>query len=254
MPRVITTTEPGLSAGTLDLPAAKGVFITGTDTEVGKTVIAGAAAVLQRSRGLRVGVFKPIATGCRHDIRLGLVSSDAEFLAACAEVAYGLPMICPCCYATPAAPVVAARHEHRPIDFDAITRCYRYIADNSDFVIVEGIGGLLVPITHQYLVADLAREFDLPLVIVGRSGLGTINHTLLTLEAARARQLHVAGIVLNTYEPDGATLAEETAPEVIARAGKVPPPLMIPKDAQLDVQSGRVGSRILGAMKEARWL
>lgn len=230
------------------------MFVTGTDTEVGKTVIAGAAAMLQRSRGLRVGVFKPIATGCRTDIRLGLVSSDSEFLAACAQATCGLPMICPCCYTTPAAPVVAARHEHRPIDFDAISRSYRYIVENSDFVIVEGIGGLLVPITQKYSVADMAGAFGLPLVIVGRAGLGTINHTLLTLEAARMRDLKVAGVVLNGYEPDGATLAEETAPEVIAKAGKIVPPLMIPKDQHLDMRRGRVGSRILGALKEARWL
>jgi dethiobiotin synthetase len=254
MAQVITTNEPDLSVGTLDLPAAKGVFITGTDTEVGKTVIAGGAATLLRSRGLRVGVFKPIATGCRKDIRLGLVSQDAEFLAACAEATYGLPMICPCCYGTPAAPVVAARHEHRPIDFDAISRSYRYIVENSDFVIVEGIGGLLVPITEKYSVADLAKEFALPVVIVGRSGLGTINHTLLTLEAARARDLSVGGVVLNGYSADGATLAEETAARVIAKAGGVAVPLVVPNDKHLDVSCGRVGPGILGALKEARWL
>ncbi len=254
MPHVITRNETDLSVGTLDLPAAKGVFITGTDTEVGKTVIAGAAAMLQRKRGLRVGVFKPIATGCRNDIRLGLVSTDAEFLAACAEATCGLQMICPCCYATPAAPVVAARHEHRPIDYEAISRCYRYIVDNSDFVIVEGIGGLLVPMTQKYSVADLAVEFALPLVIVGRAGLGTINHTLLTLEAARARGLKVAGIVLNGYTADGATLAEETTPQVIAKVAKVPVPLVVPRDKHLDMQRPRVGPGILAALKEAAWL
>ncbi len=246
--------EPDLSTGTLDLPAAKGVFITGTDTEVGKTVIAGAAAVIARSRGRRVGVFKPISTGCRHDQRLGLVSEDAEFLAAAAETAYDVRTIGPCCYHTPAAPLVAARHEHRPIDYDAISTAYRYIVDSSDFVIVEGIGGLLVPITWKYTVADLAAAFGLPLVIVGRSSLGTINHTLLTLEAAAARGLKVAGVVLNGYNPDGATLAEETAPEVIAGGKKAGLPLMVPRDKHLDIQRGRIGPGILGALKEARWL
>ncbi len=254
MARVITTNEPDLSSGTLDLPPAKGVFITGTDTEVGKTVIAGAAALLQRSRGMRVGVFKPIATGCRHDIRLGLVSSDAEFLAACAEADYGLHTISPCCYSTPVAPLVAVRHEHRPIDFHEISRAYQYLIENTDFVIVEGIGGLLVPLTQRYSVADLAAEFGLPLVIVGRSALGTINHTLLTLEAARARNLDVAGIVLNGYDADTATLAEETAPQIIAKVGKVAVPLAVPKDKHLDMSRGRLGPEILAAMKEARWL
>jgi dethiobiotin synthetase len=254
MPRIITATEPDLSTGTLDLPAARGVFITGTDTEVGKTVIAGAAAMLQRSRGLRVGVFKPVATGCRRDIRLGLISADAEFLASCAGTDYDIRTICPCCYSAPAAPLVAVRREHRAIDYGAISHSYRHIVGASDFVIVEGIGGLLVPVTAKYNVADFAREFGLPLVIVGRSALGTINHTLLTLEAARARDLKVAGIVLNGYDPDGATLAEETAGRIIAEAGKVPLPLMVPKDKHLDVQRGRVGPGILGALKEARWL
>jgi dethiobiotin synthetase len=254
MPAAIATKEAGLSTGSLDLPAARGVFITGTDTGVGKTVIAGAAAMLQRIRGLRVGVFKPIATGCRADLRLGLVSPDAEFLAGCAETAYDVRMICPCCYATPAAPFVAARHEHRPVDYDAISRCYRYVGENSDFVIVEGIGGLLVPVTQKHNVADLAVAFGLPLVIVGRSGLGTINHTLLTLEAARARDLKVAGIVLNRYNPDGATLAEETAPEVIGKVAKAPVPLMVPNDDSLDMQRARIGPGVLGALKEARWL
>lgn len=238
----------------MDLPPAKGFFVTGTDTEVGKTVIAGACARLLRGRGARVGVFKPIATGCRHDPRLGLVSSDAEFLAACAETTYDLRIISPCCYLTPAAPLVAAEHEHRPIDFDAIAQAYRYIVQNSDIVIVEGIGGLLVPITGSVSVADMAAMFDLPLVIVGRIGLGTINHTLLTLEAARQRGLKVAGVVLNGYDPSGATLAEETASRTIAAVAKILPPIVVPKDKHLDMSRGRIGAGILGALKEARWL
>lgn len=243
-----------LSTGRLDLPQAKGLFITGTDTEVGKTVIAGACAMLLRGRNVRVGVFKPIATGCASDARLGLTSADAECLAHCAQTTYDLRVIGPCCYSMPAAPLVAARHEHRPIDLDVISQCYRYIVDNSDFVIVEGIGGLLVPITQTMTVADMAGAFNLPLVIVGRTGLGTINHTLLTLEAAKARDLKVAGVVLNGYEPGSATLAEETAAEVIANVGKIAPPIVVPKDKHLDMARGRIGANILGALKEARWL
>ncbi len=210
--------------------------------------------MLMRSRGLKVGVMKPIATGCRNDIRLGLVSDDAEFLAHCAETDYDLRVISPCCYVTPAAPLVAVRHEHRPIDYDVISQSYRYIVQNSDFVIVEGIGGLLVPVTEKVTVADMAEAFGLPLVIVGRTGLGTINHTLLTLNAARSRAMKVAGVVLNGYEPSSATLAEETAAEVIAKVGKIAAPLVVPKDRHLDVSRGRIGAGILGAMKEARWL
>jgi dethiobiotin synthetase len=250
----VIVAERGVSVGRLDLVAARGLFVSGTDTEVGKTVIAGACAILLRSRGVRVGVMKPIATGGRSDARLGLVSADAEFLAHCGETAYDVRVICPCCYATPAAPLVAARHEHRPIDYDVISQSYRYIVENSDFVIVEGIGGLLVPVTQKVTVADMAGAFGLPMVIVGRMGLGTINHTLLTLEVARARGLKVAGVVLNGYDPNGATLAEETAAEVIAKVGKVASPIVVPKDRHVDVSRGRIGAGVLGALKEARWL
>jgi len=249
-----TVVKPALPFEQLDLPKARGLFVTGTDTEVGKTVIAGAIAMLLRSRGMRVGVFKPIATGCRRQVRLGLVSEDAEFLAHCADSMHDLQTISPCCYATPAAPVVAARHERRPIDFEAIALAYRRIVRECDFVIVEGVGGLLVPLVEQVTVAELAAKFALPLLIVGRASLGTINHTLLTVEAARRRGLSIAGIVLNFYRPHSATLAEETNAEIIAEFGGVELPLMVPYDRHTNPARGRVGPNILASLKEARWL
>jgi len=249
-----TVTQAATPEPALEVPPAKGLFVTGTDTEVGKTVIAGAIAVLLRSRGVRVGVFKPVATGCVRRVRLGLTSEDAEFLAHCADSPHDLRTISPCCYATPAAPSVAARHERRPVDFEAIARAYRLIVQDSDFVIVEGVGGLLVPITEAYNVADLAGRFGLPLVIVARASLGTINHTLLTLEAARHRNLKVAGVVLNRYRADSATLAEETNPEVIAQVGRVDLPVVVPFDRHTNLRRGRVGANILAALREAKWL
>ena len=237
-----------------DLPTAKGLFVTGTDTEVGKTVIAGAMAMLLRSRGMRVGVFKPISTGCSRQRRIGLVGEDAQFLAHCADSIHDLATISPCCYATPAAPIIAARHERRDVDFDAIGRAYARIVAESDVVIVEGIGGLLVPITQQITVADMAKKFALPLVIVAHAKLGTINHTLLTLEAAKARNLKIAGVVLNGYRPKAATLAEETNQEVVAEVAKIGLPVVVPFDRHTDIARGRVGANVLGALKEARWL
>jgi len=223
----------------------RGWFVTGTDTGVGKTIIAGALARLLREAGRRVGVFKPVATGCRRDVRLGLVSADAEFLAHCADARHDLATINPVRYSQELAPMVAAERTRRPIEHDAIRDCYRRIRDESHVLIVEGIGGLLVPIDRKMMVADMAVEFGLPLIVVARAGLGTINHTLLTIEAARRRGLHVDAVVLNHYESMLPTLAEETNPEVIARLAKVPMPIVVPYDEQVDPAKGVLTESIL---------
>ena len=222
-----------------------GWFVTGTDTGVGKTVIAGALAMLVREAGLRVGAFKPVATGCRRDVRLGLVCEDAEFLAACADAAEPLATINPVRYAGDLAPMVAAEWHKRPIDWAAIDQSWQRIGQTSDWVIAEGAGGLLVPIDRANNMADLARRLGLPLIIVARAGLGTINHTLLTLEAARARNLPVAAVVINGYRPGSATLAEETNPEVIGRLAKMPIPLIVPFDAKTDTRQAIIGESVL---------
>lgn len=222
----------------------RGWFVTGTDTGVGKTVIAGALAWLVRETGRRVGVFKPVATGCRRDARLGLVSADAEFLAHCADARENLETINPVRYRGELAPMVAAERQHRPIDWPAIRRSWEQIRQ-ADWVVVEGAGGLLVPIDREHSMADLARELGLPLVIVARPGLGTINHTLLTIEAARGRGLSVAAVVINKYRPESATLAEESNPEVIGRLARMPIPLIVPLDRKTDIETGRLGESVL---------
>lgn len=227
-----------------------GWFITGTDTGVGKTVIAGALAMLLREQGRRVGVFKPVATGCRRDMRLGLVCEDAEFLAHCADATQDLATINPVRYAGDLAPMVAADHTSRPIDWDAIDRSWQRIRAESDWTIVEGAGGLRVPIDRKTDMAALAKRFDLPLIVVARPGLGTINHTLLTLDAARARQLKVAAVVMSGYHPASATLAEETNPDVIARLAKIRIPIVVPFDPKTDVRQGQVGETVLQPLRE----
>jgi dethiobiotin synthetase len=222
-----------------------GWFITGTDTGVGKTVIAGALAVLCRKRGRRPGVFKPVATGCRRDVRLGLVSEDAEFLAHCADGAEPLDTINPVRYSGDLAPLVAAERKQRPIDWAAIDANLERTRATSDWLVVEGAGGLLTPIDAKTSVADYAVRLGLPLVIGARATLGTINHTLLTIEAARTRNLRIAAVVINGYHPNSATLAEETNPEVIARLARIPIPLVVPFDPQTDVRQGTVGESVL---------
>lgn len=227
-----------------------GWFVTGTDTGVGKTVIAGALAHLVRMAGRRAGVYKPVATGCRHDPRLGLVCPDAEFLSHCAEAPQTLEVINPIRYASELAPMVAARREHRPVDRAAIEAGYERIRGQSDWMIVEGAGGLLVPIENGFDMADLAGRFGLPLVIVARPDLGTINHTLLTVEAARRRKLAIAAIVIDGYRPASGTLAEETNPDVIGELTGMSIPLIVPHDPQVDMTKGRLTESILFPLRD----
>jgi len=235
-----------------DLPRPAGLFITATDTEVGKTIITGAIARLLRQAGRKVGVLKPVASGCRRD-REGLISADAEFLAVCAETDYPLSVITPVCYKTPAAPVVCAAVERRDVDFEAIAAAYGYLAETCDVVLVEGIGGALVPLTEEATILDVAAVLDLPAVIVARPGLGTINHTLLTLAAVRAVGLPVAGVVINGYNAADAGIPEETAPDVIARCGRTHVLTIVPYDQDSSVEALQLGPAVLEAMALCDW-
>jgi dethiobiotin synthetase len=174
----------------------KGIFITGTDTGVGKTTVAVGLVQLLKAKGLDVGVMKPVATGAKW-LNGELVSEDARLLieASGARDSYGL--VNPVCLSTPAAPTVAAIREGRTVEPASIWRAFKALSSNHPFLVVEGIGGLLVPIDGNLFVADLAKKMSLPIIIVARASLGTINHTLLTVEAARRRRLRIAGVVLN---------------------------------------------------------
>ena len=235
--------------GDSEFVKARGLFVTGTDTEVGKTVIAGGIARVLTDNGQKVGVFKPIASGCRSD-RTGLVSPDAEFLAHCADSAQTLDQICPIRFREPLAPEVAVHRGAKPIEMAVIKTYYNRLAAGSDLIIVEGIGGLLVPLAKDLLLADLAGQIDLPLLIVATPSLGTINHTLLTIEAARARGLRVAGIVINSYVADTASLAEETNPAAIERASGVKVLAIVPRDLETNLHKGVIGPGVLFALEQ----
>jgi dethiobiotin synthetase len=213
-----------------------GLFITGTDTEVGKTVIAGAIAnYFLRQRGpdrARVAVSKPVATGCVHR-REGLVSEDAEFLASCADARFPLDIICPQRYREPLAPAVAADRAKQPLDWPAIDRSLQLMSRESDVIIVEGVGGILVPLDADRTTLDLAKWLALPTVIVARANLGTINHTLLTIETLRRAEVPIAGVVINRYPADTPGTAEETNPRYIEKCGKVPILAIVPNEPAL---------------------
>lgn len=233
-------------------PKFPGFFITATDTEVGKTVIAGAIAQILKEQGKQVGVMKPVASGCRKQ-REGLVSDDAEFLAMCADSRQPLTTINPVRYEIPAAPVVCEEYEQREFDWGAITASYESLRQSSDVVIVEGIGGVMVPLTAEMTVLDLARAFDMPVVVVARPGLGTLNHTLMTLACLRASGLAVAGVVINGYREYDASIAEQTGPRVIAGFGQTNILAVVPYDETCSVEDGVIGDTVLEALRDIEW-
>lgn len=167
-----------------------GVFVTGTDTGVGKTVVGCALVSALRARGLDVGVMKPCETGVGAEGPL-----DALALSRAAGNPDPIDLVCPVRLALPAAPNVAAVHQGRGLDFAKLVDGFRELASRHDFMLVEGAGGLLVPIWPPACMADLAEALDLPILVVARTGLGTINHSLLTLAEIERRGLRLVGVV-----------------------------------------------------------
>ncbi|MEK7865188.1 MAG: dethiobiotin synthase [Planctomycetota bacterium] len=172
------------------------LFVTGTDTGVGKTVIAGALAIAARAAGKRVAALKPVETGCAGDPP---VAADAELLASCAGASAEDVVMWK--LRAPLAPAVAAFAEQTELSLDRIAEKVSSLAALSDIVIVEGAGGLRVPITWAEDYLDLAVRLGAEVVLVARAGLGTINHTRLTLDALRRRDVPVRGVVLNASSP-----------------------------------------------------
>ena len=194
----------------------KSLFITGTDTGVGKTTIAAAMAMAMKKRGLNVGVMKPLQSG---------IDSDADILMAAAGVCDDRELVVPYSFKEPVAPTLAARLEGVSIDLDLIRKGYETLALRHDLMIVEGAGGIMVPLVENrkesYLFSDLAAELQLKTVIVARAGLGTVNHTLLTVDHARKKGLHIACIIINGY-PENPGLSEENNPAMIEELCDVP--------------------------------
>jgi dethiobiotin synthetase len=195
-----------------------GLFVTGTDTDVGKTHIAALIVRSLRTTGHRVGAYKPVCSGADPDTTRGARWGDIERLRDALGTDWPDEAICPQRFLAPLAPPLAARAEGRTVDFNRLVSGAGWWLDHADLMIVEGAGGLLAPVTETESAADLARAIGHPLIVVARCGLGTINHTLLTVEAARHRGLTVAGVVLNQSHPgDDLTLAESNAAEIERR-------------------------------------
>lgn len=187
---------------------ANGIFITGTDTGVGKTIVVATLALLLRMKGVNAGVMKPVTSGCREE-NGKLVSDDAMLLCQAA----GMPCnedVTPYLLREPLAPAEAAKIDGVRIDLAHIRTSYQRLAAAHDYMIVEGAGGLMVPLAGGLLMADLAQGLELPLLVVARPNLGTINHTALTCFAAQQMGLSVAGVIINNF-PESPDLAEQGA-------------------------------------------
>ena len=172
----------------------RGIFITGTDTGVGKTIVTAAVAAAFTAHGVNTGIMKPITTG-EAERSTGL--SDPDWLVSAMGVTDPPDLITPYRFRTAAAPLIAAARDGRAIEPARIIGALQALSARHDCVVVEGIGGVLVPVTPDLFVVDLARQMGLPVLVVARTSLGSINHTLLTLECLRSRGVPILGLIFN---------------------------------------------------------
>lgn len=248
----------------LDRPplTTPGLFITGTDTDVGKTVVtcAIAAAMRERHRRMTLGVLKPFATGCRRD-REGLVNQDAEALAHFADCRLPLDVINPIRYRLPVAPAVAAEADGHPVDWPALSRSLTRIDQASEAILIEGAGGVMVPLDPRqprYMVGQLAHDLGYPVVVVCRANLGTLNHTMMTVEVLRNAGCRVSGLVMNGLDLDPTAAAADpsisTNRDWLERMTGVKVLAILPRGRGVDVGRGKLDAALISAAGQVNWL
>ncbi len=187
------------------------IFVAGTDTGAGKTIVSCAMASAFRLKGLRVGVMKPVACGSWEDSEMLKLASQSKAV---------LADITPVYFKNPVSPNVAGHLEMKQVSISKILQSFKKIQKNCDVMIVEGCGGLLVPITDDFFVIDLIRLFKAETILVSRSGLGAINHCLLSLEALESRKIKPLGVVFNRLQGGPMSVPEATNPAVVAKLGR----------------------------------
>jgi dethiobiotin synthetase len=225
----------------------KGIFITGTDTGVGKTFVTAGILKALSEMGYSVCPMKPVETGCStRDGRL--IPHDTIRLIKASGTKEPLDIINPYRFKRPLAPAVAAELEGIRIQKRKIISICKYLLNKYDFVMVEGAGGIMVPVYKRYLYLDLIEDIGIPVVIVSRPGLGTINHTLLTIEIAKARDIKLSGVIINYSQNLRKGIAERTNPGIINRISGIPvigtiPYLTSPDKPRLFAQ---IAQRLIG--------
>jgi len=199
----------------------RGFFISATDTSVGKTVVSAAIIRALTIMGFKTAGMKPIETGCLKSGEM-LQSSDGAFLKKLTVMDEKINIVSPYLFELPVSPYVASYKEKKEIRLGVILKAYDALLKKYDAIVVEGAGGLYVPIHKDYFMADLAREMELPLVIVARPGLGTINHSLLTISYARSKGVEIAGILFNYISQPEDSVAEKMNPDTLQELTDVP--------------------------------
>lgn len=205
---------------------ARGFFVTGTDTGVGKTLVSAALLQLYAEQGLRAVGMKPVAAGCERKGGL-LLNEDVELLCAAANVDAPRQLVNPYAFEPAIAPHIAAQQAGCSIEIARVIECYEQLARDSDVVVVEGVGGFMVPLNAKETLADLALRMQLPVILVVGMRLGCLNHALLTAEAIQSRGLELAGWVanridpnMNCFEDNLSTLSRRMPPSLL---GVIPP-------------------------------
>jgi len=232
----------------------RGLFVTGTDTGVGKTIVSVALLRLARRRGLTPIPFKPAETGCDPH------PADARALWLAARPPVAEADVCLYAFRLPAAPAQAAAAEGAHIDLQRIAEQASALAAKGDLLIVEGAGGLLVPYTSGVTCADIAARLKLPLLVVARTALGTVNHTALTMREAARASLEIAGVILNrTTEAEGPhetgnadLIAELTGHRPLGTLPWLPPELAHDPDAAADSLATSIGEPALQKLLGSR--
>lgn len=203
-----------------------GLFITGTDTGVGKTVVAAGLVRLFRNRGIRCVAVKPVETGCR--LKDGMLHpEDGTVLVDASEGDISLDECVPLRFSLPASPARAAAMEGARLHVDDLVEHVRTLAESVDLIAVEGAGGLMVPIEQGLMMIDLMERLAYPVMLVARTRLGTVNHTLLSVEALQRRGIEIAGIVLSGLETSVGP-EEQFTPKDIARFATDVPIVVLP--------------------------
>lgn len=218
----------------------KGIFIIGTDTDVGKTVVSAGLMHLLRKNNYNACYFKPVLSGALDDFS-GLIPGDTRFVKTVAQLEESLDTMTPYQFRTPVSPHLASQIEDTPIQVSVIKDRYHNLCKKYPYMLVEGAGGLAVPLTEDgYMLYSLVQDLDLPVIIVARAGLGTINHTVLTVRYAQSLGIKVKGIIINGY--DATNICHPDNKKTIEKLTKLPILGLVPSLVGVDVEKLQWGT------------